>query len=205
VSKANAAAAAFAAANPGVTSRNPQYAALLAAQQSATGQLASATTQLNQAIGQATGGGTSSVVRVIDPPSLPTAPTSGKKKVALEIAGGLLAGMLISFLIIVAMTPSRGRDDGWDAEFGGDQFLGPSPAQPTPASQLQAPYRAQFRHARVMFAAAPGGAAAPNGSPASAEHAAAAAERQHEGESAAVSSPLPGVHVPSWVSRKDES
>ena len=118
VSRATASAAAFVQNHPGVTTaKNETYAGLVAAQQSATSQLATATSGLNQAIGQAAGGGVSTTVSVIDPPSLPATPTAGKKKALLEVVGGLLAGALISLLIIVAMTPSR--EDRMDREMSG--------------------------------------------------------------------------------------
>lgn len=124
VSRATAAAAAYKTAHPSATSANSQdYAALLAAQQTAGSQLASATSGLNQAAGQAGGNGTGTLVRVVDPPSISAAPTSGKKKMAMEVVGGLAGGILLSVLIIVAMTPSR--EDRWDAEVtSDDEFAG---------------------------------------------------------------------------------
>lgn len=141
VSKATAAANAYLRAHPGASSSNSQsYATLLAAQQSATGQLANATSQLNQATVQASGGGTSTLVRVIDPPSVPTTPTSGKKKAAMMIAGGLVGGMLISFLIIVAMTPRT--EDRWEDELEGYDTAGLAGRQPAGAAvQPWSPYQ----------------------------------------------------------------
>ena len=122
VTQATAAASAFARKHPGVTSSTSQvYARLVAAQQSATSQLANATSQLNQAVGEATAGGSSTTVRVIDPPSLPTTPTSGKKKAVLGVVGGLVGGILVSLLVIVAITPNR--DERWEAETSGAQPL----------------------------------------------------------------------------------
>lgn len=132
LTKATAAATAYARSHPGATGANSQsYATLLAAETSATGQLASATTQLNQASVQASGAGTSTLVRVIDPPSAPSTPTSGKKKAAEMIGGGLVGGILISFLIIVAMTPTI--EDRWDDELEAYDPAGLTPPQPAPA------------------------------------------------------------------------
>lgn len=145
VSKATAAATAYLHSHPGATSANSQsYATLLAVQQSAAGQLAGATTQLNQATVQASGAGTSTLVRVIDPPSIPTTPTSGKKKAAMMIAGGLAGGMLISFLIIVVMTPTT--EDRWDDELEGYGAAGLTQPKPARAGvQTWPPYQAEDR------------------------------------------------------------
>jgi hypothetical protein len=120
LSEATAAAIAFQRSHPGATSQNNQdYAALQAAVQSANGQLANATSQLNQAQSQAAGNGVSTLVRVVDPPALPANPTSGKKKAAIKLVGGLVGGLIITALIIVAMTPSR--EDRWDVEITGTE------------------------------------------------------------------------------------
>src|SRR5207248_5664402 len=53
-------------------------------------------------------------VAVVDRASFPVGPASGKKKELLTIVGGLFAGLLISFLGAVALTP--GKRDAWDAD-----------------------------------------------------------------------------------------
>jgi hypothetical protein len=130
LSRDTAAASAYKTAHPRATSANSQnYAALQAAEQTASSQLQSATSALSQATGEAAGGnGTSFLVRVVDPPVIPTAPTSGKKKMLLVVVAGLLAGLLLSLSIIAVMTPSR--DDRWDAEVtGDDEFAGSQQAR----------------------------------------------------------------------------
>jgi hypothetical protein len=118
LTRATGATNAYRQSHPGVTATNDQnYAALVAAQQSDAGQLATATGELNQAVGQATGGGTSTLVRLVDPPSFPTTATSGKTKMVEEVAAGFFGGWLLSAIVIVAMTPSR--RDRWDDEISG--------------------------------------------------------------------------------------
>lgn len=153
VSRATSAANAYKASHPSATSANSQgYAALLAAQQSASSDLASATAALNQATGQAGGSGASTLVRLVDPPTVPSAPTSGKKKMVMEILGGLFAGMLLSLLIIVAKTPSR--EDRWDAEFlSGDELT--SPVQPQSGSLARQGARVDHQPAIANSQASP--------------------------------------------------
>jgi uncharacterized protein involved in exopolysaccharide biosynthesis len=49
---------------------------------------------------------------VIDPPRVPAGPVAGHKKTVMAMIGGLFVGALISFLGVVALTPSRPGD--WD-------------------------------------------------------------------------------------------
>jgi hypothetical protein len=140
LTKATGEAATYLRAHPGATSQtDQQYAALLAEEQSANGQLANATSQLNQAQSQAAGdGGASTLVRVVDAPSVPTSPTAGKKKAAMTLVGGLFGGLLISLFIIVAKTPSR--EDRWDVEIsGGDPYAGVTPAMPRTPYAMASP------------------------------------------------------------------
>jgi uncharacterized protein involved in exopolysaccharide biosynthesis len=50
------------------------------------------------------------MIQVLDSPTAPTGPVTGKKKDLMAIIGGLFAGILISFLGVVALTPSDGQD-----------------------------------------------------------------------------------------------
>lgn len=95
---------AYTHAHPGVASGDPTLAALQTAQSAAEAQLTQAN---NAASGANAGGAAGSAVHVIDPASTPTGPTSGKKKQLLAIVGGLFAGLLVSFLGAVALTPSK--------------------------------------------------------------------------------------------------
>jgi uncharacterized protein involved in exopolysaccharide biosynthesis len=123
LTQATAASLSYKRSHPGATVDNDQqYAALVATQQSANGQLATATSELNQAVGQAAGNGINTLVRVVDPASVPTNPTSGKKSALMKVGGGLFAGLLLSAIIIVAKTPSR--QDRWDDEISGEEPAG---------------------------------------------------------------------------------
>jgi hypothetical protein len=143
VTKATDAATGYQRSHPKSTTQNDQnYAALVAAVTSATTQLASATSSLNQAQGQSQGGSAGTTVRVLDTPSTPTGPVSGKKKALIEIIGAMIAGLLLSVLAIVAITP--GGADRADA----DILSGDLPGMPMrevpvrrtpPARQLPTP------------------------------------------------------------------
>ena len=50
------------------------------------------------------------MIQLLDAPTAPAGPVTGKKKDLLAIVGGLFAGILISFLGVVALTPSGGQD-----------------------------------------------------------------------------------------------
>ena len=135
VSRAAAASAAYLRRHPSVTVQTDQnYAALVAAVGSATSQLATAKASLNQAAGQAQGSAAATTIRVIDPASVPTGPLSGKKKAAMEVVGAILAGMLISLLIIVAITPSG--QDRWDEEMSGTTTPPPAPVWAAPPAPV---------------------------------------------------------------------
>ena len=137
LSSATAATNAYRRDHPSATANNDQsYAALIAAQQSANSQIATATTGLGQATGQATGDGMSSLVQVVDPPSIPTSPTSGMMSAMKKVAGGFAGGLLLSVILIVAMT--RSGDDRWDVELSGGEPAG-GPAQPVPGRPQPVP------------------------------------------------------------------
>jgi hypothetical protein len=54
-------------------------------------------------------------LRVIDPPTVPTAPTTGHKHVAIAMFAGLFAGLLVSALGVVALTKGTQLVRGSDA------------------------------------------------------------------------------------------
>ena len=115
-----AAAKATAAANAYLTvhrkatiQSNPSYAALMSSVTAANAQVATDTSELNQAIGQTHDPGAAGLlVRVVDTPVLPTAPKSGKKKIVELGVAGLIGGAVLSLLIVVLITP--GGEDRWD-------------------------------------------------------------------------------------------
>jgi hypothetical protein len=77
----------------------------VAAQKNAVKQLAAANAALSQATGTGNAGGWS--VRVIDPPSQASTTPLRKSKMAEVILGGVLGGLLVSFLAVVALTPAK--------------------------------------------------------------------------------------------------
>jgi hypothetical protein len=141
LASATAATNAYGRDHPSATANNDQsYAALIAAQQSANSQVATATTGLDQATGQATGDGVSSLVQVVDSPSIPTSPTTGMMSAMKKVVGGFAGGLLLSVILIVAMT--RSGEDRWDAELSGDGWDS-APAQPVPGPAHPVPSPAQ--------------------------------------------------------------
>ena len=51
-------------------------------------------------------------IAIIDPPRVPVGPVAGHKKTVMALVGGMFVGALISFLGVVALTPSRPGE--WD-------------------------------------------------------------------------------------------
>jgi uncharacterized protein involved in exopolysaccharide biosynthesis len=99
---------AYLAKHPNAGSGDPTLMALQTAQSVVNSQLSQANTNLTAEATAAKGGGASgSAARVLDAPSIAAGPTSGKKKQLIAIVGGLFAGLLISLLGVVALTPSR--------------------------------------------------------------------------------------------------
>ncbi len=89
--------------HPGATAlRSPTYSALLAAVESANSQVSQAQIAMSQA--KTTSALNGPVLRLIDPSSIPTAATTGKKKIAEGVLAGLFAGLVISFLSILLIT-----------------------------------------------------------------------------------------------------
>ncbi len=120
---------AYLAQHPGATQNDPNYASLVSAENNAATQLAQANTSLSQS------GGTSSnadgwSIQVIDAPSPAIAATPRKSKMAEVILGGALAGLLVSFLAVVALTPAK--KESWEDELPIGSPLGPDgpPANP---------------------------------------------------------------------------
>jgi hypothetical protein len=94
--------------HPNATANDPNLSALTTAEQAASAQLTQANANLSAALSTNAG----NPVRVIDAATRPVGPTSGKSKQLVGILGGLLAGVLISFLGTVALT--RGKSGPWD-------------------------------------------------------------------------------------------
>jgi uncharacterized protein involved in exopolysaccharide biosynthesis len=112
--------AAYARSHRGRGARDPSLAALQTAQGAASTQLNEANASLSQAAGAADAGSDGSAVHVLDAPTVPLGPTSGMKSHVMAILGGLFAGLVISFLAVVVLTPTR--RDPWEDE--------PRPAAP---------------------------------------------------------------------------
>jgi uncharacterized protein involved in exopolysaccharide biosynthesis len=89
-------------------------AALQTAEGAANTQLNEANASLSQAAGAAQAGSDGSAVHVLDAPTVPVGPTSGMKRRIMAIVGGLFAGLVISFLAVVVLTPTR--RDPWEDE-----------------------------------------------------------------------------------------
>jgi hypothetical protein len=103
---------AYQARHPGATHNDANYLSLAAAESNAAQQLS----QANNALSEVTASGKTPgwEIQVVDPPSQATATTLRKSKMALTILGGALAGLLVSFLAVVALTPAK--KEAWDDE-----------------------------------------------------------------------------------------
>jgi uncharacterized protein involved in exopolysaccharide biosynthesis len=122
--------AVYKAQHPGVTESDPNYVSLVAAETNAATQLAEANTTLSEMTGASNPDGWS--MRVIDPPSQATTAPLRKKKIVEVILGGLLAGLLVSILAVVALTPAK--KEVWEDELpiGGPFVPDVPPADPVP-------------------------------------------------------------------------
>lgn len=105
---ARTAATQYLALHPAAKAENdPSYAALSAAVQSASNELASASAALTQAQSGLSTDANSPVLTVEDPATLlPTTGTS-KRKIAEGVVGGLVAGLLVSLFVVILLTPAR--------------------------------------------------------------------------------------------------
>jgi uncharacterized protein involved in exopolysaccharide biosynthesis len=115
LAEARAQVSSYLSQHPGAAGADPNLSALQTATGAASSQLTQASQKLNEVQSAAKAGGSNgSTVAVIDQASFPLGPASGKKKELLTVVGGLFAGLLISFLGAVALTP--GKRDAWDAD-----------------------------------------------------------------------------------------
>jgi hypothetical protein len=90
---------------------DPIYAALRQSAKKTSSALTAATAAVNSIHQGSTG--MNAVIRVIDPPSLPSGPTVSTGQTALSLVGGLVAGLLMSLVAVVPSTPTVRR---WDSE-----------------------------------------------------------------------------------------
>jgi uncharacterized protein involved in exopolysaccharide biosynthesis len=104
--------AAYQARYPQSGQQDRTYMSLVTAQKHAATQLARANTALGRVTGRSSVG--SWAVKVIDPPTQAASTPLGKRKIAEVIVGGALAGLLVSFLGIVALTPTKKEE--WEDE-----------------------------------------------------------------------------------------
>jgi uncharacterized protein involved in exopolysaccharide biosynthesis len=96
--------------HPGAGRNDPELQALAIAEREAATTLANASDTMNQAtVAVANGSGDQTVLKVIDSPQLPTAPTTGKKKLVETFVGGLFAGAIVSFLGVFTLTRRQRR------------------------------------------------------------------------------------------------
>jgi uncharacterized protein involved in exopolysaccharide biosynthesis len=124
--------------HPGAGNNDPNLSALQTAAGAASGQLTQTTQRLSEAESASNNSSANgSTISVIDPATMPAGPVSGKKKELMAIVGGLFAGLLISFLGAVALTPKKA--DSWDADLPSS----PVPSSPVPSSPL--PWRPATR------------------------------------------------------------
>lgn len=100
--------------HPNASPNDPNLTALTTAVTTASTALTTAKESLDNATAAAGANANGLIVQTIDAPSIPLAPTTGKKRDLEGIAGGLLGGLLISFLGVLALT--RRTSDPWEDE-----------------------------------------------------------------------------------------
>jgi uncharacterized protein involved in exopolysaccharide biosynthesis len=104
--------ASYKARRPKVTQADPNYAALVAAENNAVARLGQANAALGQVAGAGNAGGW--LIHVIDPPTNAGSAGMGKKKIVEIIFGGAMVGLLVSFLAVIALTPAK--KEVWEDE-----------------------------------------------------------------------------------------
>jgi len=125
-------------AHPSATRSDPQLQELATSEREAVGVLSNATDGINEATQAVVAGeSTQTILKVIDAPQVPVAPTSGKKKLVVTTAGGAFAGAVLSALAVMMLTRRRSRvavvdeEPAEEPELGsGDEDL-PMPAAAT--------------------------------------------------------------------------
>jgi uncharacterized protein involved in exopolysaccharide biosynthesis len=122
--------------HPSANRSDPQLQSLAQAEREAVTGLSNATDIMNQATqAVATGQSSATVLRVIDAPELPTAPTAGKKKLLESVVLGGFAGGVISMLGIVYLARRNRRLAA--AAAGGAAADTPDPAADLPETRLE--------------------------------------------------------------------
>src|SRR5579875_638996 len=125
VRSAKAAVNAYHRAHRKATTENDQtYASLVSALAVANSSLASERSALNQDAAQARNTSGAATISVVDAASLPTAPHTSIKKLAMKVIGAAIGGGLISFLLVMLFTPSRGDgrlEDDYEADVARDR------------------------------------------------------------------------------------
>jgi uncharacterized protein involved in exopolysaccharide biosynthesis len=133
----------YAVEHPDASRADPTYLALASAQNTAVAELGQANTTLNQVMGSRDAGGWT--IRVLDTPSPAVSLAPSKKKIVGVILGGALAGLLASFLAVVALTPAK---EEWEDELplgrpaDPDRFghLDGAAAEPFPGASSEQPF-----------------------------------------------------------------
>lgn len=113
----------YQAQHPGVGQTNSSYASLVAAETNAVTQLSQAKNALSQI--SSTGNSDIWSVQVIDPANPGSSIPVRKRKIAEVILGGGLAGALLSFLAVVALTPAK--KEVWEDELPTNGSFGHDP------------------------------------------------------------------------------
>jgi hypothetical protein len=105
--------------HPG-SAKSSKLEKLAAAEQAAKHRRADAAKTLQAASSAASNPASEPIVRVLDKPTLPTAPTAGRKKLVKAMLAGLFAGLLVSGLGVVALAKApqlvRGESDAADLD-----------------------------------------------------------------------------------------
>ena len=124
---ARSAVTAYLAGHPGASQSDPNYLSLGAAETNAVTQLGQANAALSQATGTRDAGGWT--IQVVDPPG-PAYTAVRKKKMVEVILGGAFAGLLMSLLAVVALTPVK--KELWEDELPTDKPFVPNVAPGKP-------------------------------------------------------------------------
>ena len=140
----------YLAQHPNATNSDPNLLALTAAENNAVTALGTANATLSQATGSRNAGGWQ--ISVVDPADLGSAPPVGKKKMLEMILGGAFGGALLSFLIVVAITPAK--KEMWEDELPmGTPFPSDMPPADPFRGRPSVPPASANGHSRVPAAA----------------------------------------------------
>lgn len=147
----------YLSSHPSANRSDPQLQSLAQSEREAADVMSNASDSMNQATeAVAAGQSTQTLLKVIDEPQVPVAPTSGKKKLVVTVMGGAFGGAVISALGVMILARRRprdeeaGEDDAADDDEPSDDVDGGTPVSATAAQGGRGGGRAKGRRLETV-------------------------------------------------------